>query len=1097
MSSLRRTHSNTRNRTSQKISRLHLRHLHIHSHKKPTQDAIRPQISGSSEGTQSSKQLTREETEHRNLIQQYIFSKLEDYANKPRIWQFTHSNHIKRRILDKSGHISRLYSVPVDFVRESINQFFNDADKHISQLRRLTESSSHALKDPNILFQKGKKDNNQWRSLQLKRAKEIFPDINNEDYTDSERLHKYHKYILETLTPKADKENTNCTAQNREQPFDLNHAYEQAENKGKDYLSHMLQSYHDRTIPDLAIIQEMVNHGIQQMKIAPTSEEFDDANSFLAKISVLHAGKKAYETGLRNMGDDFMLLRFGKVFGPNALPTTASTNDQFIYLVHMFMKSVSSLMIIAKITDKDNKENPSGVINLITNIFSSEPSSSVYKLRDELFSPNTNVDQWTWLLEKWRDALRTFPMMLTQVGAFGRLIRTTIGIGIARLFNFSETIINTKKMLDITYMNEQLFHALQTGFYFGVAYAIVDCVQDEIRNIEKLPAHHFAVLNTGRSQNDRLLSPAETIEKWLLIMEELLRGGEFNRKEIPKTPLTPLLLETFDSLVTLTKSINATSLAFDELALLLRSQRVDKKVPEEFYNDEELFLGKIEFKLSILRFVGCAVLKSHFTYTCTTFLGNIKSAREESERLWIMPFLGQLTDDCRDFYDDVTSNSVTSFTHYASFIGRQQQTNKHLLNPFYAFLYLCTDLYISSDRDAQTGAFLGRRIARTLKSIEISGGDSAIREFLHIFCQNNQSLHDYFWNDLRSHFPRVSDPEKSFFRIINKASTQYAKTNRKLETYVGDHLKQIEDALQIQSFSKIQKTIPISDRDEQLLLSAMNYSVTAGGKRLRPLMMLMVADLYNLNVKNVLPLACGIEYLHTSSLILDDLPAQDNSDLRRGRPTLHKATINNEIPVNLCEGRAQLAAVDLIAVSMSLINHDLVKNGFPAERVNHVISEISLSMHDLCVGQMMDLRAAHMGLDSNEEQVDELDRIAWLKTGKAIEVVLITPAVLAMSSSSTNQVIEIARIRELGRLMGILFQMRDDLLDVEGENIGKPAALDVKNHTVTYVSTLGAEGTRQRLKEYRRQTLNLVDEIWPVGAGTIKDVINHMVDRKN
>jgi geranylgeranyl pyrophosphate synthase len=462
-----------------------------------------------------------------------------------------------------------------------------------------------------------------------------------------------------------------------------------------------------------------------------------------------------------------------------------------------------------------------------------------------------------------------------------------------------------------------------------------------------------------------------------------------------------------------------------------------------------------------------------------------------------MPFLGQLTDDCRDFYDDVTSNSVTSFTHYASFVGRKEPSDKYLLNPFYAFLYLCTDIYTSSNRDVQTGAFLGRRIARTLRSLEISGSQSALREFLYIFCQNNPPLHDYFWTDLRSRFSHVSDPEKSFFRGVNKASVHYARTNRKLESYAMDHLQQIEDALQIHSVHKNKKAESIIDRHEQLLISAMNYSVKAGGKRLRPLLMLMACDLYNINAKSVLPLVCGIEYLHTSSLILDDLPAQDNSDLRRGRPTLHKAIINDDIPENLCEGRAQLAAVDLIAVSMSLINHDLVKNGFPPDRVNHVVSEISLSMHDLCVGQMMDLRAAHLGIEKGNEQLDELDHIAWFKTGKAIEVVLITPALLAISPSGINQSIELACIRELGRLLGILFQMRDDLLDIEGENIGKPASLDVKNNTVTYVSTLGVEGTRQRLKEFRRQTLKLVEECWPTGAETIKDVVNYIVDRKN
>ncbi|CAF5189237.1 unnamed protein product, partial [Rotaria magnacalcarata] len=179
------------------------------------------------------------------------------------------------------------------------------------------------------------------------------------------------------------------------------------------------------------------------------------------------------------------------------------------------------------------------------------------------------------------------------------------------------------------------------GFYFGVTYAVVDCVQDEIQNIDKISMQHLEVLQLINNVNERLLTPNELLDKWILKMEDILSGEEFNRKEVPKTPLTPLLLESFDGLIALTKTINVTTSAFNELALLLRSQRMDKKEPEIFYNDEELYLG--------------SVLKSHFTYTCTTYFGDIKSAREESNRLWIMPFLGQLTDDCRDFYDDIQS----------------------------------------------------------------------------------------------------------------------------------------------------------------------------------------------------------------------------------------------------------------------------------------------------------------------------------------------------------------------------------------------------------------------------------------------------------
>ena len=446
----------------------------------------------------------------------------------------------------------------------------------------------------------------------------------------------------------------------------------------------------------------------------------------------------------------------------------------------------------------------------------------------------------------------------------------------------------------------------------------------------------------------------------------------------------------------------------------------------------------------------------------------------------------------------MNSNSVTPFTHYAAFVGRQAATNQQLINPFCMFLHLCSDIYAISNRDPQTGAFLGRRIIRTLKSIEINSGESALREFLYIFCQDNIPLHTYCSTTLRSHFTHVNDPEKSIFRYVNKASIAYARTNRKLETYVGDHLKQIEDSLQIHALNKDFAALPDTDRDEQLLISAMNYSVKAGGKRLRPLLMLMASDLYGIDVKRTMPLARAIEFLHTSSLILDDLPAQDNSDLRRGQPTLHRAVINSDIPDNLCEGRAQLAAVDLIAVSMNAINNDLIKNGFPTERVLQVIGEISASMHDLCIGQMMDLRAARAGIAEGVDPLEELDRIAWFKTGKAIEIGLIAPAILAQKECSQATLsVELDRIRQLSRLMGILFQMRDDLLDIEGENVGKPVALDVKNNTVTYVSALGAEETRQRLKEFRHDTLKLVDQCWPAGAGTIKDVINYIVNRKN
>lgn len=329
------------------------------------------------------------------------------------------------------------------------------------------------------------------------------------------------------------------------------------------------------------------------MKVLPTKDDFKKATNFLNKVSLLQRIKQCYESNLQNMGDDFMLLRFGRIFGPDALPTTAQCNNQFKYLVHLFLKSMVDLLMMLQTTGNDQQNIGSFVKILNSNLFSAEIYSNIIKLNeDDFFSPKLNIDQWTWLLEKWRDTLRTFPMMLTEIGAYTRLLRTTIGIGIARLFSLTETIVVNGQALDSTFINEQLFHALQTGFYFGVAYAVVDSIQDEIRNIDESRLQHIKALIIEIRENNRLLTSVELLDQWTLKMEELLSGQEFDRKDLPNTPLTPLLLETFDSLITLTKGINATTSSFNELALLLRSQRLDKKAPENFYDDEDLYLGK-------------------------------------------------------------------------------------------------------------------------------------------------------------------------------------------------------------------------------------------------------------------------------------------------------------------------------------------------------------------------------------------------------------------------------------------------------------------------------------------------------------------------
>lgn len=332
------------------------------------------------------------------------------------------------------------------------------------------------------------------------------------------------------------------------------------------------------------------------MKKIPPKEDFQRSNSFLERVLIFRRIKEAYKCVLQNTGDDFMLLRFGKIFGRGALQSTQRLNKQFVYLLHLFLKSVAILFASLATSTKDNVI-PS--ISKIGSLFFSDHNASVIKLNIDLFSPESNIDQWTWLLEQWRDILRTMPMVFTEAGAFSRLVRTTIGIGLMHLGKCAEIMVTTGHLpTNSELMNEQLFCALQKGFYFGVAYAVVDCLQDEIHNLDHVPLHNF--LNFDDDKNHSL-SPTETVDKWLYVMEQLLSGEDFDRSQLPKTPFSAMLIEAFDSLFVLTESTDTTRASFNELALLLRSQRVDKKEFDQYYDDEQLYLGQLLYLCNVLK----------------------------------------------------------------------------------------------------------------------------------------------------------------------------------------------------------------------------------------------------------------------------------------------------------------------------------------------------------------------------------------------------------------------------------------------------------------------------------------------------------------
>lgn len=232
---------------------------------------------------------------------------------------------------------------------------------------------------------------------------------------------------------------------------------------------------------------------------------------------------------------------------------------------------------------------------------------------------------------------------------------------------------------------------------------------------------------------------------------------------------------------------------------------------------------------------------------------------------------------------------------------------------------------------------------------------------------------------------------------------------------------------------------------QEELYVAMNYSLNSGGKRLRPLLVLGAGEYLGAEAESLIPLFKAVEYLHTASLILDDLPAQDNASTRRGRPTCHIA---------FGEHVAQLAAVSLIARAFE----SLSELDASAETKAEIVSAFgkAIGALGLCGGQAIDLSrsAAH------SPTLDELEHRYDLKTGVGLVISMKAVCILAGAPDETAD-----GICAYARHVGCAFQIGDDLLEVDSNEAltGKDGNSDTKNGTVTAVTLLGVSGARERL----------------------------------
>ncbi len=295
-----------------------------------------------------------------------------------------------------------------------------------------------------------------------------------------------------------------------------------------------------------------------------------------------------------------------------------------------------------------------------------------------------------------------------------------------------------------------------------------------------------------------------------------------------------------------------------------------------------------------------------------------------------------------------------------------------------------------------------------------------------------------------------------------------------------DFLKELKNRSQMVN-EALDRFLPAAGTYPPVIHEAMRYSLFAGGKRLRPVLALAMAELLGGSPGDIMPAACALELIHTYSLIHDDLPSIDNDDFRRGMPTCHK---------KFGEAMAVLAGDALLTMAFELIARTPVRGRITPERILRVIAEVSSAAgtSGLIGGQVADVISAADSVDR-----ETLAYIHSKKTGAMYRVSVRTGAILSGCGRE-----DLERLTAYADHLGMAFQITDDILDIVGdeEKMGKPAGSDLKNNKATYPALYGMYEARRMAGLEAGLALGCLD-VYGEKAAFLRELVRFIVERSH
>ncbi|MCK5826601.1 MAG: polyprenyl synthetase family protein [Desulfuromusa sp.] len=292
-----------------------------------------------------------------------------------------------------------------------------------------------------------------------------------------------------------------------------------------------------------------------------------------------------------------------------------------------------------------------------------------------------------------------------------------------------------------------------------------------------------------------------------------------------------------------------------------------------------------------------------------------------------------------------------------------------------------------------------------------------------------------------------------------------------LQPYLKERVRLVDSALD--------RYLPGAEMLPTRLHEAIRYSVFAGGKRIRPILMLAACEAVGGEIKKVLPAACAIEMVHSYSLIHDDLPAMDDDDFRRGNLTNHKV---------YGEATAILAGDGLLTEAFILLSNKDVWGDVPVENARETINIIAKSSgsRGMVGGQVVDMEAEKTPID-----LPTLEYIHTHKTGALILAAVEIGALLGGASVEQRRA-----LCRYGEAAGLAFQVADDILDIVADQsqLGKDVGSDQQRGKATYPALLGLAGARQHADELRKRALSALD-IFSASAQPLREIATYIINR--